>query len=128
MGAAYHHDPEQVITVLKTVAAAHPLVLCKPPPEAFVTDFAESAVLYRVVFWVADPLVAFTVGSDLRREIWARFARDNITIPFPQRQIYPMEWPPADGQALQLTGGRGVMPQGEQPETTGSDEEARGQS
>ena len=53
-----------------------------------------------MLFWVADPLDAFAVGSDLRRAIWKRFEKESITIPFPQRQVYPMEWPPSNQQSL----------------------------
>ena len=100
VGAAYQHDPDQIIDILLEIAAEHSKVKKYPPPAAFVMEFAESSVVYKMSFWVADPLDAFNVGSDLRRAIWKRFEQDNITIPFPQRQIYPMEWPPSTGKSL----------------------------
>ena len=128
VGAAYHHDPEQVVRVLEAVAAEHHQVLDYPPPQAFVTDFADSSVNYRLLFWVRNPLLAFSVGSDLRRAIWTRFEREGITIPFPQSQVYPMQWPPAQETSLGLTGSGGVMAQGELPEATGRREEPSGES
>ena len=100
VGAAYQHDPDKIIDILVEIAAEHSKVKKYPPPAAFVMEFAESSIIYKMSFWVADPLDAFNVGSDLRRAIWKRFEKDNITIPFPQRQIYPMEWPPKTQQSL----------------------------
>ena len=100
VGAAYEHDPDTIINMLLEIAADHSKVKKYPPAAAFVTEFAESSINYRMSFWVADPLDAFNVGSDLRRAIWKRFEKDNISIPFPQRQIYPMEWPPKTQKSL----------------------------
>jgi len=100
VGAAYRHDPDKIIDLLLEIAADHSKVKKYPPPAAFVTEFAESSINYKMLFWVADPLDAFNVGSDLRRAIWKRFEQDSITIPFPQRQIYPMEWPPRTERSL----------------------------
>ena len=65
-----------------------------PPPQAFTVDFADSSINYKLLFWVRNPLEAFAVGSDLRQAIWTAFDKNGIGIPFPQRQVYPMEWPP----------------------------------
>ena len=100
VGAAYRHDPDKIINMLLEIAADHSKVKKYPPAAAFVTEFAESSINYKMLFWVADPLDAFNVGSDLRRAIWKRFEKEKITIPFPQRQIYPMEWPPKTQQSL----------------------------
>lgn len=101
VGAAYDHDPDRVIELLLAIAADHPKVKPYPPAAAFVMDFADSSINYKLLFWVANPLDAFAVGSDLRREIWKRFEKEGITIPFPQRQVYPMQWPPSLQKSLQ---------------------------
>ena len=114
--------------MVKTIAEKHKKVLEYPPVNAFVIDFAESSINYKVLFWVSNPLDAFEVGSDIRRTIWKQFEKKGITIPFPQRQVYPMEWPPSLQQSLHSTGGGGVVPQGIQPELTGSDEKPHGEA
>jgi len=103
VGAAYDHNPDRVIDLLLKIAEDHSKVKRYPPAAAFVTDFADSSINYKLLFWVADPLDAFAVGSDLRREIWKRFEKEGITIPFPQRQVYPMQWPPSLQQSLNTT-------------------------
>jgi small-conductance mechanosensitive channel len=122
VGAAYDHDPDIIVELLKTIAKEHKKVLEYPPINAFVIDFADSSINYKLCFWVANPLDSFEVGSDLRRTIWKQFEKKGITIPFPQRQVYPMEWPPSLQQSHHSAGGGGVMPQGIQPELTGNDE------
>ena len=122
VGAAYDHDPDIILELLKTIAKEHKKVLEYPPVNAFVIDFADSSINYKLCFWVANPLDSFEVGSDLRRTIWKQFEKKGITIPFLQRQVYPMEWPPSLQQSHHSAGGGGVMPQGIQPELTGNDE------
>ena len=102
VGAAYHHEPSQVIAVLENVARQHEKVLQYPPPQAFTVDFADSSINYKLLFWVRNPLEAFAVGSDLRQAIWTAFDKNGIGIPFPQRQVYPMEWPPSKEQTHRI--------------------------
>ena len=102
VGAAYHHKPKQVISILEQIAQEHTKVLSYPAPQAFTIDFADSSINYKLLFWVRNPLEAFGVGSDLRQAIWTAFETKGIGIPFPQRQVYPMEWPPAKEKTLQL--------------------------
>ena len=85
VGAAYHHEPSQVIAVLEEVARQHEKVLQYPPPAAFTVDFSDSSINYKLLFWVRNPLEAFAVGSDLRQAIWTAFDENGIGIPFPQR-------------------------------------------
>jgi len=102
VGAAYHHEPQQVIDLLVEIAAEHEKILSYPPPAAFTTQFADSSINYKVLFWVHNPLEAFQVESDLRQMIWIAFEKNGIGIPFPQRQVYPMEWPPSKDQTLRM--------------------------
>lgn len=102
VGAAYHHEPKQVMAILEEVARQHTKVMQYPPPVAFTIDFADSSISYKLLFWVRNPLESFGVGSDLRQEIWTAFDKNGIGIPFPQRQVYPMEWPPSKDQSLRI--------------------------
>ena len=101
VGAAYHHDPQEVIALLEQIAQSHKHVLSKPAAQAFAIDFADSSITYKLKFSVRNPLEALNVGSELRQQIWSAFEENDITIPFPQRQVYPMQWPPKDENSLQ---------------------------
>ena len=100
VGAAYHHDPQHIIGLLEKIAQSHPLVIKQPMPEAFTIDFADSSITYKLIFAVRNPFDALKVASELRQQIWTAFEENDITIPFPQRQVYPMEWPPKDNKTL----------------------------
>ena len=100
IGAAYHHDPQLIIGLLEEIAQSHDRVLKQPMPKAFTIDFADSSITYILKFSVRNPLDALTVSSELRQQIWTAFEENDITIPFPQRQVYPMEWPPKDKKTL----------------------------
>ena len=104
VGAAYHHEPKRVIEILEALAKDHDKVLPYPAPAAFTIDFADSSINYKLLFWVRNPLEAFAVGSDLRQAIWTAFEKNGIGIPFPQRQVYPMEWPPSKDETLRIGG------------------------
>ena len=71
-----------------------------PRAEAYTIDFADSSITYVLKFSVHTPLEALKVASELRQMIWTAFEDNDITIPFPQRQVYPMEWPPKDKKTL----------------------------
>ena len=73
-----------------------------PPPAAFTGDFADSSINYKLKLWVRNRLEALGIGSDLRQAIWNAFDENGIVIPFPQRQVYPMEWPPLKEKTLNL--------------------------
>ncbi len=118
VGAAYHHEPRQVIAILEAIAQEHDKILSYPPPAAFTIDFADSSINYKLLFWVRNPLEAFAVGSDLRQEIWTAFEKNGIGIPFPQQQVYPMEWPPSKDETLRI-GGSSQKLQAEESESTG---------
>ncbi len=118
VGAAYHHEPRQVIAILEAIAQEHDKILSYPPPAAFTIDFADSSINYKLLFWVRNPLEAFAVGSYLRQEIWTAFEKNGIGIPFPQQQVYPMEWPPSKDETLRI-GGSSQKLQAEESESTG---------
>ena len=86
--------------MLEQIAQDDRSVLVKPPAQAFTIDFADSSITYILKFSVRNPLDALTVSSELRQQIWTAFEENDITIPFPQRQVYPMEWPPKDKKTL----------------------------
>lgn len=125
VGAAYHHEPGRVIDILVELAKEHEKVLPYPAPAAFTTGFADSSINYKVLFWVRNPLEAFQVESDLRQVIWSRFEENEIGIPFPQRQVYPMEWPPSKQQTLEIRhqANRSLLPEQQEAEPQINDQQ-----
>ena len=46
------------------------------------------------------------------------FQQNGIGIPFPQQQVYPMEWPPSKDETLRISGSSQKL-QAEESESTG---------
>lgn len=91
VGVAYGSDVQLVKQLLLQVASAHPLVIQEPPPAVLFTDFGDSSLNFRLVFTLNDSFNARFPQSDMRFEIDRLFRENNITIPFPQRDIHIIE-------------------------------------
>jgi len=89
VGIAYGSAVHQAAEIIVGCARDHGQVLKDPAPEVFFEDFADSALLLALVFWVelGPTLVSRRVDSDLRYAIEKRLAAAGIVIPFPQRDV-----------------------------------------
>ena len=94
VGAAYHHDPAEVIALLEATALAVPRVLPEPAPKALLLSYGDSAINYALRFWIENPMDNVGICSEVNQAIWHAFKRQNIEIPFPQQVEYSMVWPP----------------------------------
>ncbi len=89
VGVAYDSPLEQVEAILEKIAKDHPGVLQDPPPAVVFSDFAESALLFEVSFWLrmTTPGDCKSIESSVRHQIAARFREAGIVIPFAQRDV-----------------------------------------
>jgi len=87
VGTTYKSDPNEIIKVLSDVANEHKDVLKTPPARALFTDFGESALNFKVLFWVHFEN-GLQTKSDVSVAIYNRFKELDIEIPFPQRVIH----------------------------------------
>jgi small-conductance mechanosensitive channel len=94
VGAAYHHDPVEVIALLEATALLVPRVLPSPAPKGLLLSYGDSAINYALRFWIANPMDNVTICSEVNQAIWRAFRAHNIEIPFPQQVEYSMVWPP----------------------------------
>lgn len=88
VGVAYGSDVQLVKKLLLQAAKGHKFVLDFPEPSVLFTDFGESSLDFKVVFTINDSFNARIPQSDIRFEIDRLFRENNITIPFPQRDIH----------------------------------------
>ena len=89
IGIAYGSPVRQAADVIIGCAMEHGQVLKEPPPEVYLEDFADNAILMVLIFWVelSPTLSGRRVDSDLRFMMEKRLAAAEIAIPFPQRDI-----------------------------------------
>jgi len=93
IGVAYGSDVQLVKKILLEVANNHKDVLDFPEPTVLFTDFGESSLDFKIVFTVNDSFNARFPKSEIRFEIDRLFRENNITIPFPQRDIHVIQKP-----------------------------------
>jgi len=91
VGVAYGSDVKLVEKLLLQVAEGHELILEDPAPKVLFTNFGASSLDFVVVFTLNDSFNARFVQSDVRFEIDKLFRENNISIPFPQRDIHIIE-------------------------------------
>nr|WP_298550760.1 mechanosensitive ion channel domain-containing protein [uncultured Algibacter sp.] len=88
VGVAYGSDVQLVKELLLRAADGHDLILKHPAPYVFFTNFGDSALEFKLVFTLNDSFQGAIPKSDLRFEIDKLFRENNISIPFPQRDVH----------------------------------------
>lgn len=88
VGVAYGSDVELVKELLLQAASNVTGIVTDPAPTVFFTEFADSSLNFKLVFTVNDSLWAVKPKSELHFEINRLFNLNNVTIPFPQRDVH----------------------------------------
>lgn len=88
VGVAYGSDTELVTKLLLEVAEKQDSVLKKPKPFVLFEDFGDSALVFSVYFFLEDSYGDPKIKSDMRYMINDAFKENNISIPFPQRDVH----------------------------------------
>ncbi len=88
VGVAYGSDTQTVKDVLIQVAKDNIYVLEFPAPIVRFTNFGDSSLDFELHFWSRNFVVIEDIKSDIRFEIDKAFRENNITIPFPQRDVW----------------------------------------
>lgn len=97
VGVAYDSDLDLAMRLMCEAAAAQPRVLSDPPPNVFLTAFADSAINLELGFWIADPEAGRgNVVSATNLALWQAFKAHGIQIPFPQREVRMLNEKTAD--------------------------------
>jgi small-conductance mechanosensitive channel len=96
VGVGYQVPPNDARDALVTAAAGVHRVLRDPPVEALLWNFADSALLFRVHFWVDDYSAEEVARDEVRRAIYYELGRRGIEIPWPIQIEYSREDPPPE--------------------------------
>ncbi|NHF57895.1 mechanosensitive ion channel [Flavobacteriaceae bacterium TP-CH-4] len=88
VGVAYGSDVNLVTKILEEVAQEQRGVLKSPKPFVIFEDFGDSALLFSLQFYINDSFGDPKIKSAMRYAIDAKFREQNITIPFPQRDVH----------------------------------------
>lgn len=88
IGVAYGSDVELVTSLLIDVAVEQRSVLKSPKPFVLFEDFGDSALLFSLNYYITDSFSDPKSKSEMRYNIDAKFRENNISIPFPQRDVH----------------------------------------
>ncbi|MCI5054707.1 MAG: mechanosensitive ion channel [Flavobacteriales bacterium] len=88
VGVAYGSDTRMVKTLLVESAKEHGLIADHPEPFVRFQDFGNSSLDFELFFWSHELFRIENLQSDLRFVIDQKFRENQITIPFPQRDLH----------------------------------------
>ncbi|RFN60000.1 mechanosensitive ion channel family protein [Marixanthomonas ophiurae] len=88
VGVAYGSDTNLVKDLLLQSAEKQKGVLKSPKPFVLFEDFGDSALIFSIYFYIGDSFVDPRIKSEMRFRIDQLFRENQITIPFPQRDVH----------------------------------------
>lgn len=88
VGVAYDTDLTLTEKVLKQLMDAEEEVLKTPPPVVLFSQFADSAINVKMLFWVSHFAEVQVTKSKLIAAVNTAFKENNIVIPFPRQDIF----------------------------------------
>lgn len=98
VGVAYGSDAEKVLDLLVNCTKSHSEINTSPEPFVIFSDFGDSALIFDIYFFIEmgkghNPL---RIESELRTVIYKELEKENITIPFPQQDVFLHPTKPLD--------------------------------
>jgi small-conductance mechanosensitive channel/CRP-like cAMP-binding protein len=88
VGVEYKNPPNRVKDALLRAASTAEGVLADPKVRVFLVDFADSAVIYEIKFYMGNHARINEINDAVRTNVWYELKRQGITIPFPIRTLH----------------------------------------
>lgn len=88
VGVAYGTDIKKVEEVLLKVIAPFNKYKMSYLPSVFLADYGDSALIFQLNFYSEDTFFIEKTLSDIRKEIYFAFEKEQISIPFPQTDVW----------------------------------------
>ena len=88
VGVAYGSNVQLVTNLLLEAVVEQRNILKSPKPFVLFEDFGDSALLFSVNFYLNDSFSDPKIKSSIRYAIDTKFRDNNVTIPFPQRDVH----------------------------------------
>ena len=95
VGVAYGSDVDRVREVLMQAAVSVQHVTTDPEPRIRFVEMGDSALLFRVMCWIDEPILRGRVIDGLNTAIYKGLSAAEISIPFPQRDVHVIQNAPA---------------------------------
>ena len=88
VGVAYGSDTKLVTEILLRCAMKNEKISSHPTPFVRFNNFGDSSLDFQLFFWVKEPFLVEHTKSMLRYGIDDEFRKNNVQIPFPQRDLH----------------------------------------
>jgi len=90
VGVSYNSDIDRAISAVKGIVTRDRRISEKPQPKVGISEFADSSINIYARIWCKQADYWDTM-FDVNKNIHDEFKKQNITIPFPQRDIHVYE-------------------------------------
>ncbi len=87
VGVSYDCDPKKIEKLLLKIGKAHEMTLNDPEPFVRFQGFGDSSLDFDLIIYVRDKNYMYQVRSELHFKIFDLFKKEDIEIPFPQRDL-----------------------------------------
>lgn len=87
IGVSYSSDMKLVRDLIQEVLTMDK-ISNSPAPKILMQKFGENSVDFRVLFWVDDMEIWLDTRHEVMNMIFESFQKNNIEIPFPQRDVF----------------------------------------
>ena len=87
LGVAYGSDLDNVETTILKVLKDNDRILENPKPVVLFTEFGDSAIELLAIGTIPNPSYLATTKHKLIKEIYKALNKENIEIPYPQREV-----------------------------------------
>lgn len=89
VSVSYNCDIEHAMQLMLDAGNDHPRVLNDPAAVTRLVEFGDNGINLELRVWVRDPEAGLgSVQSDINLAIWKQFKENNISIPYPQRDVH----------------------------------------
>lgn len=88
IGVAYGSDIDKVRQILEEIVNSQPEALADPAPQVLFINHGESSLDYELRIFMDDPASRMIVLDRINEHINKAFAKHDIEIPFPQRDLH----------------------------------------
>lgn len=88
VGFHYRHPPNEVRRVLLEAVKSVPGVLSDPAPDCQPTEFADSAIVYALRYWIDQFEQDAVIKGEVLTRVWYATQRAGLEIPFPIRTLH----------------------------------------
>ena len=83
IGFSYNDPPNEVKSVLESVASQTPGILVEPPAVVYTRGYGDYCINYRIKFYLSEFCRQCDVRDELMTRIWYAARRHGLTIPYP---------------------------------------------